>query len=88
MGFVAVTARIGSTAAPWIAQGLRPTADWLPFVVLGVPSVLGFFVGWPLPETKEKNSSTVGPSVENGLEMDPKGVENSAYEERENPVSE
>ena len=65
MGYTAVTARIGSTAAPWIAQGLKGlkgTGDWLPFVVLGVPSIVGFFIGFSLPETKKK--SAVGPSNE------------------------
>ena len=43
MGLTAVAGRVGSTAAPWIAQGLKPIAGWLPFVVLGVPAVVGFF---------------------------------------------
>ena len=56
MGFLAVAGRIGSTSAPWIAQGLKPIATWLPFVMLGAPSILGFFVGFSLRETKVKKN--------------------------------
>ena len=56
MGFTNVCSRIGSAAAPWIAKGLQPVAPWLPFVALGVPSMVAFFVGLFLPETKENVS--------------------------------
>ena len=72
MGLTAVAGRVGSTAAPWIAQGLKPIAGWLPFVVLGVPAVLGFFLGLSLPETKKKNSS-IAPATE--LRSSPEGKE-------------
>ena len=56
MGFLAVAGRIGSTSAPWIAQGLKPIATWLPFVMLGAPSVVAFFVSFSLRETKMKKN--------------------------------
>ena len=75
MGFTTVAARIGSTAAAWIAQGLQPISDWLPFIVLGVPSIVGFFIGFPLPETKTKKKDI----NETYKELENVGKENTAY---------
>jgi len=57
MGFLHAIAHIGSASAPWIAQGLRPVARWLPFVMLGAPALVGAVCGIWLPETKATSPS-------------------------------
>ena len=46
-----MSARIGSAASPWVI-GLEIFGAWIPFVVIGVLSLIGAAVGLVLPETK------------------------------------
>ena len=54
IGFMMVSARIGSAAAPWIIKGLNPFGHWCPLVVMGAPAFIAFICGLSLPETKKK----------------------------------
>lgn len=68
MGFTTITARIGSTAAPWVVKGLEPIATWCPFLALGVPAIVGFFLGTVLPETRENKCQDTNDATEVGLD--------------------
>lgn len=52
MGFVVLCSRVGSGIVPWIVGELNVYGSWCSFVALGIPSFIGFFVGFPLNETK------------------------------------
>lgn len=54
VGFVMVCARLGTTSVPWLVRGLKNYGYWCSFVALGVPAIIGFFIGFVLPETKKK----------------------------------
>ena len=47
-----VAARIGASSAPFIGQGLKPFGLSVPFVVMGIPSIIAAITGLYLPETQ------------------------------------
>ena len=51
---VVVVGRFGTLAGSWVIQGLTPYGIYVPFVVLGVCSVMASLFGLLLPETKKK----------------------------------
>ena len=52
MGMMQVSARVGSAMSPWVVMELGKFGKWIPFVVVGVISLLGAAIGCMLPETK------------------------------------
>ena len=52
MGLLQIAARIGATSAPWVVNSLALVRKYVPFMVLGVPLVVGAVFGMWLPETK------------------------------------
>ena len=53
MGTLQVAARIGATSAPWVVNGLTAFGPSVPFVVMGIPPLVGSILGMWLPETKD-----------------------------------
>ena len=52
MGFVQITARIGSALAPWVAKWLRVFHVAIPFSLMGGLSLIGAALLLTLPDTK------------------------------------
>ena len=46
--------RVGTTASPWVIQGLATFNTSLPFIAMGVPAIIAVLLGLWLPETKGK----------------------------------
>ena len=52
MGFLQITARIGSALAPWVAKWLQVFHVAIPFSLMGGLSLIGAALLLTLPETK------------------------------------
>lgn len=56
MGYTQIAARLGATGSPWVVKGLKPLGAIVPFIVIGVPTIIGSFLGCWLPETIAKKN--------------------------------
>ena len=45
MGIMHVAARVGAASSPWIVKGLKPSGEWIPFIVMGVAALIGSLAG-------------------------------------------
>ena len=54
MGFLQITARIGSALAPWVAKWLKVVHTILPFSLMGGSAFLAALLLLWLPETADK----------------------------------
>ena len=52
MGFLQITSRIGSASSPWVAKGLKSVHNAVPFVFMGVTSIIAAGLCMLLPETR------------------------------------
>ena len=67
MGVLQVSSRIGSSSSPWVANGLKVFFPWLPFLVMGITSLLGAFLGFCLPETMDTTLKETNVDNENAI---------------------
>ena len=67
MGILQVSARVGSAASPWVVNGLAAVGEWIPFVVIGIVTLVGAAVALLLPETK---GTVMKESADTGQERD------------------
>ena len=51
-----MSANVGSTAAPWIAQGLKVYSDHLPYLIMGGVALFGALAGFAFEETNGKDA--------------------------------
>ena len=56
MGFLQITARVGSAFAPWIAKWLRVFHVTIPFSLMGALSLLSSVLLFILSETKDRET--------------------------------
>ena len=54
LGFM--SGNVGSTASPWIAQGLKVYSDPLPYLIMGGVALFGSLAGFALEETNGKDA--------------------------------
>ena len=59
MGLLQISSRIGAAAAPWIAKGLKSFHKSVPFLVMGISSLIAAFLMLTLPETKGQKTAEV-----------------------------
>ena len=59
MGLLQISSRIGAAAAPWIAKGLKSFHKSVPFLVMGISSLIAAFLLLTLPETKGQRTAEV-----------------------------
>ena len=52
MGILDVSGRFGSAVSPWLVIYLEAFGSWIPFVIIGILTLLGAAVGLLLVETK------------------------------------
>ena len=52
MGFLQVTCRIGAATSPWVAKGLKKFNETVPFITMGVVTLIAGGFLFFLPETK------------------------------------
>ena len=82
-----MAANVGSTASPWIAQGLKVYSEHLPFLIMGGSALFGALAGLALEETKGKDAKdTIEESFGSDNDDDSEGVtfcNNKEYEEQQ-----
>ena len=87
LSWVYMAANVGSTASPWIAQGLKVYSEHLPFLIMGGSALFGAFAGLALEETKGKDAKdTIEESFGSDNDDDSEGVtfcNNKEYEEQQ-----
>ena len=59
MGLMQISSRIGSAASPWIAKSLKSVHKSVPFLVMGINSLIAAFLLFTLPETKGQRTAEV-----------------------------
>ena len=64
MGVMQVSARIGSAMSPWVVLELGVFGEWVPFLVIGLVSLVGSSLGCLLTDTK-------GTVLEDSVDPDP-----------------
>ena len=75
LSWVYMAANIGSTASPWIAQGLKVFSEHLPFSVMGGSALFGALAGLALEETKGRDvKDTLEESFSGNDDDDSEGV--------------
>lgn len=69
MGWLQITARIGSALAPWVSEWLTPFGKGAPFIAMGIPSLVGLGLGFILPETQTKSTDVKKCTVVSNVEL-------------------
>lgn len=59
MGLLQISSRIGAAGAPWVAKALQNVHKSVPFLVMGVSSLIAALLLVVLPETKGAKTAEV-----------------------------
>ena len=59
MGLLQISSRIGAAVAPWAAKSLKSVHKSVPFLVMGISSLIAAFLLLTLPETKGQKTAEV-----------------------------